>query len=54
MGIVGFPVALADAHPKIKKIVKLTTEAKGGEGVIKELSDYINDGCIVKGHTDRG
>lgn len=41
MKIVGFPVAPADAHPKIKKIAKLITEAKGGEGVVKEVSDYM-------------
>ena len=41
MRIVGFPVAPADAHSKIKKLAKLTTEAKGGEGVVKELSDYL-------------
>ena len=45
MKIVGFPVAPADAHPKIKKIAKFITETKGGEGVVKKLSDYI-DGCI--------
>lgn len=43
MKIVGFPVAPADAHLEIKKIAKLITEAKGGEGVIKELSDYMNN-----------
>ena len=42
MKIIGFPVAPADAHPKIRKIAKLITEAKGGEGVIKEVSDYMN------------
>ena len=41
MKIVGFPVAPVDAHPKIKKIAKLITEAKGGEGVVRELSDAI-------------
>lgn len=41
MKIVGFPIAPADAHPKIKKLAKLVTEAKGGEGVVKELSDYL-------------
>ena len=41
MKIVGFPVAPADAHSEIKKVAKLTTKAKGGEGVIKELSDYL-------------
>lgn len=37
MKIVGFPVASADAHPQIKKVAKLITRAKGGEGVINEL-----------------
>ncbi len=41
MKIVGFPVAPADAHPKIKKVAKLITEVKGGDGVVKELSDYM-------------
>ena len=41
MRVVGFPIAPADAHPKIKKIAKLITEAKAGEGVIKELSGYM-------------
>lgn len=41
MKSVGFPIAPADAHPKIKKIAKLITGAKGGDGVIKELSDYL-------------
>lgn len=41
MKIVGFPVAPADAHPKIKKIAKLVTETRGGEGVVKEVSDHI-------------
>jgi len=41
MKIIGFPIAPADAHLKIKKIAKLITKTKGGEGVIKELSEYI-------------
>lgn len=41
MRIAGFPVAPADAHSEIKKVAKLITKAKGGEGVIKELSDYL-------------
>jgi len=43
MRIVGFPVAPADANPEIRKVAKLTTEAKGGEGVVKELADYLCD-----------
>ena len=41
MQIVGFPVAPADAHPDIKSLAKLVTKAKGGEGVIRELSDVL-------------
>jgi len=41
MKIVGFPVAPADADPKIKSVAKLITKSKGGEGVVKELSDYM-------------
>jgi 3-deoxy-D-manno-octulosonate 8-phosphate phosphatase (KDO 8-P phosphatase) len=39
--IVGFPIAPADAHPEIKKVAKLVTAAKGGDGVVKEVSDYM-------------
>ena len=52
MRIVGFPVAPADAYPKIKKIAKLITEARGGAGVIKELSEYIDD-CIGEERADK-
>ena len=52
MEIVGFPVAPTDANQKIKQIAKLITEAKGGEGVVKELSDYIG-GCIEKERADK-
>lgn len=41
MKIVGFPIAPDDAHPKIKAVAKLITIAKGGEGVIREISDII-------------
>ena len=41
MQAVGFPVAPADAHPSIIAIAKHVTRAKGGEGVIKELSEYV-------------
>ena len=41
MNLVGFPVAPADAHPEVLKIAKLVTHASGGEGVIKELSEWL-------------
>ena len=41
MKIVGFPIAPADAYPKIKDIAKFITKAKGGEGVIREFLSFI-------------
>jgi len=52
MKIVGFPVAPADAHAKVKAIAKLVTEAKGGEGVVKELADFME--IMEKNHPGKG
>jgi 3-deoxy-D-manno-octulosonate 8-phosphate phosphatase (KDO 8-P phosphatase) len=41
MSLVGFPVAPADSHPEVLKIAKHVTHACGGEGVIKELSEWL-------------
>ena len=41
MKVVGHPVAPADAHASIIDVARLVTCAKGGEGVIRELSEHI-------------
>lgn len=41
MRLVGFPVAPADAHPEVLSLAKYVTRARGGEGVIKELSEAL-------------
>ena len=41
MKLIGFPVAPADAHPEVLRIAKYVTKARGGEGVIKELSEWL-------------
>ena len=41
MRLVGFPVAPADAHPEVLAVVRYVTKARGGEGVIKELSEWL-------------
>jgi len=41
MKTVGYPIAPKDAHPQILLIAKRVTLAKGGEGVIRELSDLL-------------
>ena len=38
---VGFPVCPQDAYPEIKKIVKLVIPVSGGNGVIRELLNYL-------------
>ena len=44
MKFVGIPIAPNDAHQEIKNIVKFVTKAKGGDGVIRELLDILNEG----------
>lgn len=42
MNYVGYPVAPNDAHREIRKIAKITTTAKGGQGVVRELLDMLS------------
>ncbi|MEE9543615.1 MAG: HAD hydrolase family protein, partial [Thermodesulfobacteriota bacterium] len=39
---VGIPIAPKDAHPEIRKIASFITEARGGNGVIREFLDILN------------
>ncbi len=41
MQIVGYPVAPADSHPDVLAIARLVTTARGGHGVIREISDLL-------------
>ncbi len=43
MGIVGFTFCPVDAHGSIKKISNHILDTKGGNGVIRELLDFINN-----------
>lgn len=45
---VGYPVAPADAHNKIRSVAILVTRAKGGEGVIRELANLLHDETIYE------
>lgn len=38
---VGFPVCPADAHEKIRRLSNHVTKARGGEGVIRELAEWL-------------
>lgn len=46
MLLVGFKVAPADAHRKVREIADLVLEAGGGEGVVRELADLLLDAGV--------
>jgi len=41
MALVGLPVAVADAHPKVLAAATLITQLPGGAGAVRELADRI-------------
>lgn len=41
MKIIGCPVAVADAHPEVKRHATIVLERNGGDGAARELSDMI-------------
>ena len=41
MKLVGHRVAPADAHPQIRAIATIVTDAFGGQGVVRELADLL-------------
>jgi YrbI family 3-deoxy-D-manno-octulosonate 8-phosphate phosphatase len=44
MRAVGWPAAPADAHPTVLAAARIVTQARGGEGVLRELADLILEG----------
>jgi YrbI family 3-deoxy-D-manno-octulosonate 8-phosphate phosphatase len=38
---IGLPVAVGDAVPAVKKVARLITRKKGGEGAVREVCDLI-------------
>ena len=38
---VGIPIAVGDAHERVKQAAVLTTQAKGGCGAVREISERI-------------
>ena len=44
MTIVGFPVSVKDAHPKIKSISKKHLRSRGGHKVVREVANFFEEG----------
>lgn len=38
---VGLPMTVADAHPEVRALAALVTEAKGGHGAVREICEAI-------------
>jgi YrbI family 3-deoxy-D-manno-octulosonate 8-phosphate phosphatase len=43
MGLVGWPVAGADARPEIQRLARLQLRSRGGQGAVRELCDLVVD-----------
>jgi N-acylneuraminate cytidylyltransferase len=43
MGLVGWPVAVADARPEVRQLARLTLTSPGGHGAVRELCDLVLD-----------
>ena len=41
MQVAGIAITPSDAHPNIRSISNFVLESKGGEGVVREILDYI-------------
>jgi YrbI family 3-deoxy-D-manno-octulosonate 8-phosphate phosphatase len=41
MGLVGWPVAVADAHPAVQQAARLVLAREGGNGAVRELCDLV-------------
>jgi len=41
LGRVGLSVAVADAHPEVRRAAGLVTRAPGGKGAVREVADLI-------------
>ncbi len=41
MGLVGWPVAVADARPEVRRAARLLLERPGGHGAVRELCDLV-------------
>lgn len=39
--LVGWPVIVADAHPSVRELARITLRHRGGEGAVRELCDLV-------------
>lgn len=39
--LVGWPIAVADAHPRVREIARVVLARRGGDGAVRELADRV-------------
>ncbi|WP_084499479.1 acylneuraminate cytidylyltransferase [Brevibacterium album] len=45
-GVVGWPIAVADAHPAVRTAARLVLTREGGHGAVREVCDLIPDSVL--------
>ncbi len=53
MGLVGWPVAVADAHPEVRRAARLLLNRFGGDGAVRELCDLVLAGRTARPTPER-
>ena len=48
LGLVGWPVVVADAHPSVRHLARIVLRSRGGEGAVRELCDLVLSGMNRK------
>lgn len=46
--VVGWPIAVADAHPKVLAAARLVLTRRGGHGAVREVCDLIPDDALTR------
>jgi YrbI family 3-deoxy-D-manno-octulosonate 8-phosphate phosphatase len=41
MAAVGWPIAVADAHPEVRRAARIVLSSRGGHGAVRELADRV-------------
>lgn len=41
MSVVGWPIAVADSHPKVLDLARSVTRLSGGQGVVREVAEWL-------------
>lgn len=49
LSVVGLPVVVADAHPAVVPVARIRTKARGGQGAVREVCDWLTQAAGTPG-----